>query len=159
MRPAQKFSAAGGLEVGRSYMRSEIPPAFGLQFTTSLWQQGFVLQGEHIFLLVTLDKEGMPEAHRYGDRFLGPDLFEWKSQNRHTQASTAGQAIRHHRERGITVHLFVRKRGKVGSTAAPFVYCGEVDFVDWEGERPITVRWRLRSPLSDERARLFEAQL
>jgi hypothetical protein len=26
----------------------------------------------------------------------------------------------------------------------PFIYCGEVDFVSWEGNRPITVRWRLK---------------
>jgi len=30
-----------------------------------------------------------------------------------------------------------------GGGSAPFVYCGDVDFVDWEGERPITVQWRL----------------
>ena len=97
----------------------------------------------------------MPQQHRYGDRFLGHELFEWKSQNRHNQSSAAGQAIRAHAARGIPVHLFVRKQGKVGTKAAPFVYCGEVDFVDWEGNQPITVRWHLREPLSDEVARLF----
>jgi predicted nucleotidyltransferase component of viral defense system len=34
------------------------------------------------------------------------------------------------------------KRGS-GGGSAPFVYCGEVRFVEWEGEAPITVRWRL----------------
>jgi hypothetical protein len=45
------------------------------------------------------------------------------------------------------VHLFVRRQSKITGRAAPFVYCGEVDFIEWEGERPITVRWQLREPL------------
>ena len=100
----------------------------------------------------------MPEAHRYGDRFLSRDLFEWKSQNRHTQSGKAGTAIEHHAGRGIHVHLLVRKRSKVGSKGAPFIYCGEVDFVDWEGEKPITVHWRLRRRISDRVAELFEVE-
>jgi hypothetical protein len=27
--------------------------------------------------------------------------------------------------------------------AAPFVYCGPVVFESWDGEKPITVRWKL----------------
>jgi hypothetical protein len=45
----------------------------------------------------------------------------------------------------------VRKRGKrANSTAAPFFYCGELVFERWEGERPITVWWRLKVPLGGE---------
>jgi hypothetical protein len=45
--------------------------------------------------------------------------------------------------RPCTVHLFVRRTQKVQGQPASFVYCGEVAFVDWEGDAPITVRWRL----------------
>jgi hypothetical protein len=120
------------------------------------WQRGFVWEGGQIFLLVTLEKEGMPTEHRYSDRFLSRDLFEWMSQNRHTQEASAGQAMRHHVERDIPVHLLVRKEGKVpGGKAAPFIYCGLLNFADWEGEKPITIRWRLQTALSDRIARLF----
>jgi hypothetical protein len=155
MAPLPRVESGAGLEVGRSYMRAEIPPAFGLDFRSTRWQQGFVLENGQIFLLVTLDKSGMPQAHRYGDRFLSRDLVEWKSQNRHTQKSKAGQAIRNHAERGIPVHLLVRKTGKIGGKAAPFIFCGDVHFSDWEGEKPITVRWRLREPLPRRVAELF----
>jgi len=155
MERLPRVESSAGLEVGRSYMRAEIPPAFDLDFKTRLWQQGFVLQGGQIFLLVTLDKSGMPQEHRYGDRFLSRDLFEWKSQNRHTQKSKGGQAIRNHVERGIPVHLLVRKTGKIAGKAAPFIYCGDLQFSEWEGERPITVRWRLREPLPKRVAELF----
>ncbi len=63
--------------------------------------------------------------------------------------------MHNHAGRGISVHLLVRKTGKIGSRAAPFIYCGGVGFVDWEDEKPITVRWRLKEPLSDRLAELF----
>jgi hypothetical protein len=60
--------------------------------------------------------------------------------------------IRDHLARKIAVHLFVRAEKKRGAPSAPLVYCGPVTFVDWVGDSPITVRWRLESPLHD---RLF----
>jgi hypothetical protein len=51
--------------------------------------------------------------------------------------------LRDHRRLGIHVHLFVRPTKKTGQKPTPFVYCGEVNFVSWEGNSPITVRWRL----------------
>jgi hypothetical protein len=89
--------------MGRSYMRADIAPSFGLEFKRRIWEQGFVMEGGHIFPLVTMEKAGMSVGAQYEDRFLGPDRFEWKSQNRHTQESSAGQAIRHHGERGESV--------------------------------------------------------
>jgi superfamily II DNA or RNA helicase/diadenosine tetraphosphate (Ap4A) HIT family hydrolase len=159
MAPLGAVTPPTGVETGRSYMRVEIPAAFGLPFQARKWQQGFVWEGGQIFLLVTLEKAGMPAAHRYSDRFLSPNLFEWKSQNRHTQEGSAGQAMCHHGERAIPVHLLVRKEGKLpDGKAAPFIYCGLVDFVDWEGEKPITIRWKLRTPLSDRIAGSFGVQ-
>jgi hypothetical protein len=43
----------------------------------------------------------------------------------------------------VRVHLFIRKDSKIAGRAAPFIFCGSVKFIDWEGEKPITVRWRL----------------
>jgi hypothetical protein len=131
-------------QLWRRYSREEIPGLFGLPFSTAIWNAGFVVRPGHIFLLVTLDKSGKTPAFQYRDRFLSPDVFQWESQNRTRQADGHGQLIRHHRERDTAVHLFVRKTSKmVGGGSAPFVYCGDVEFVDWEGENPITVRWRL----------------
>lgn len=144
-----------GLVIGRPYMRETIPRAFEMPFIAPVWQQGFVHRDDQVFLLVSLDKTGMAEEHKYGDRFLSRDLFEWESQNRHTQHGKPGQMMRHHVDRGIPVHLLVRKQRKIGQKAAPFVYCGQVEFAAWEGEQPITIRWQLREPLSPDLARLF----
>ena len=157
LAPKETSKEHPGLAVGRSYMRAEIPPNFGLEFHKQKWEQGFVKEGGQIFLLVTMEKKGMPAGAQYEDRFLGSDRFEWKSQNRHTQAGRAGQAMRHHKEREVPVHLLVRKKSKFGSKAAPFVYVGEVEFESWEDERPITVVWRLNEQLSAPLQEMFEA--
>lgn len=134
----------GQLQLWRSYAREEIPPLFGFQFSTAIWNAGFVKRGIDIFLLVTLDKSGHGTEFQYKDRFVSPTEFEWQSQNRTSQESADGQDIQHHRDRGIPVHLFVRAQKKLpGGGAAPFVYCGDVEFVSWRGNKPITVRWRL----------------
>jgi hypothetical protein len=108
-----------------------------------------------MFLLVTLEKGGLEEQFRYRDQFISSGTFQWQSQNQTKQSSGVGQAIRHHRERGIEVYLFVRRHPKSGGRATPFVYCGQLEFVDWDGEQPITVRWRLSNPLSDRLQELF----
>ena len=125
-----------------SYPRQEIAERFGHDYSRN-WGQGVVRRGDEYFLFVTLEKKNLPQQHRYGDRFLSRDLFEWQSQNRTKQESETGQNFRLHAERGITMRLFVRKHSKIDGRGAPFVNCGPVQFVDWEGEGPITIRWRL----------------
>ncbi|TJW67064.1 MAG: DUF3427 domain-containing protein, partial [Mesorhizobium sp.] len=97
-----------------------------------------------LFLLVTLAKEGMSDEHQYADHFLSDEEFSWQSQNATTQNSKRGQMIRSHHALGLHVHLLVRPTKKTGAQPTPFTYCGEVDFAGWEGEAPITVRWKLR---------------
>ena len=58
-----------------------------------------------------------------------------------------GQSLKHHRTDGTRVHLFVRPTGKVGGKTQPFVYCGELEFERWEDDKPITVWWKVRSPV------------
>jgi superfamily II DNA or RNA helicase/diadenosine tetraphosphate (Ap4A) HIT family hydrolase len=135
-------------ELWRPYMREEIPQLFGLKFNMAIWNSGFVQVPGHLFLLVTLKKEGLGEKFKYEDEFLTPDIFKWQSQNRTKQQSPHGELIRGHAEEGCAVHLFVRPHKRVGAKgAAPFTYCGDVDFVSWNGEAPITVHWKLRTPV------------
>ncbi|MEO2177015.1 MAG: DUF3427 domain-containing protein, partial [bacterium] len=138
-----------GAQLWHEYMRAEIPPRFGLQFNTGSWNQGYVVDGDHMFLLVTLDKSGKVEEHQYADKFLDREVFQWVRQNRTKRDSPTGRRIANHESNGMLVHLFVRNQGKKpDGTAAPFVYCGEATFIDWEEDQPITVRWRLVERLS-----------
>ena len=128
-------------------MREDIPPLFGLTFNPAIWNQGFIVADRHVFLLVTLEKGGLNKDHRYEDHFLSVDRFQWQSQNKTKKESRHGQLIQKHSQEGADVHLFVRKRKVLDGMAAPFVYCGSVEFESWEGEQPISVIWRLRRPV------------
>ena len=157
LRPLE--SKGEGPILWHEYMREEIPPEWGYEFNKGRWLQGYVSLDKHIFLLVSLEKAGMQDEHKYEDVFLSSSEFQWVSQNQQAQGGKAGQALRNHKERGIQVHLFVRatrktQRGK----AAPFIYCGDLDFVDWEGSKPITIRWQLQEQVPDYLHRSFGLQ-
>ncbi|MCB9725547.1 MAG: DUF3427 domain-containing protein [Spirochaetaceae bacterium] len=145
-----------GVGLWESYPRQEIAERFGHDHSRN-WGQGVVRRGDEFFLFVTLEKGTLPEAHRYGDRFLSRDLFEWQSQNRTRRESGTGQSFQHHVERGITIRLFVRKHSKINGRGAPFVYCGPVEFVDWEGDQPITIRWKLAESVPESLWAVFES--
>lgn len=138
-----------GLEEWRQYPREAIPALFGLTFNAPVWNQGFVFKDNRVILLVTLDKSTQAKEHRYEDRFEAPDRFQWQSQNKQRRAGTIEQKLARHSELQIPVHLFVRKTSKADGRAAPFLYCGECEFLSWDGDRPITVHWRLRSPVPE----------
>jgi hypothetical protein len=142
-----KVSASQGLQVWGRYLREVIPPAFNLAFSQAIWNAGFVVQDPDVFLLVTLSKDDMNQEHRYVDHFVSDREFAWQSQRRTTQASKHGQLLRNHQSRSHHVHLFVRPTKKTGSKPTPFFYCGQVDFLSWEGEAPISIRWQLREPV------------
>jgi hypothetical protein len=58
-----------------------------------------------------------------------------------------GQSLKNHRAEGTRVHLFVRPTAKIGGKTQAFIYCGELEFERWQGDKPITVWWRLRTPV------------
>jgi superfamily II DNA or RNA helicase/diadenosine tetraphosphate (Ap4A) HIT family hydrolase len=135
---ALRIQAPQGLQIWSRYLREAIAPAFGLAFSQAIWNAGFVVQDPEVFLLVTLAKGDMNTEHRYVDHFVSDREFAWQSQNRTTKASKHGQILSNHRAQGRRVHLFVRPTKKTGSKPTLFIYCGEVDFVSWEGDAPIS---------------------
>ena len=102
-----------------------------------------------MFLLVTLNKTQHNTEHRYEDQFISSTQFQWQSQNRTAQSSKRGTLIQNHAQENANIHLFVRREKLADKKAAPFVYCGQVDFVSCEGEKPITVQWQLREAVPE----------
>ena len=148
-------AVGSGATLWREYMREEIPPLFGLKFSTGSWNQGFIVQGKDVFLLVTLKKDDLQAVHRYEDRFIDAERFHWQSQNRTTRSSLHGRVISG-QVHGFRLHLFVRMEKKRGQKASPFVYCGEVNFETWEGEKPISVVWHLSQAVPERLHRTFD---
>jgi hypothetical protein len=109
---------------------------------------------------VTLNKtlEHYSESTMYKDYPISRELFHWQSMASTRQDSERGRRNLRHVELGITPLLFVRtdRLDHVGETA-PYLFLGPVDCVSFEGERPISITWRLRTPMPAgffERARV-----
>lgn len=139
-------------ELFKRYSREQIPRLFGSEFSEAIWNSGFVVitptEPKHVMLLVTLEKADMAANFQYGDHFVSREVFQWQSQNRTKRSSKHGRLIQDHAVLGVAVHLFIRaKKRRSAGGSAPFMYCGPVRFLEWEGEAPISVRWRLSSPL------------
>lgn len=133
------------LAVGQSFQREEIPPLFGEAFNPGSWNVGHVTLNEkkaHV-LLVTLNKQGKAEEHKYLDHWIDEHHFHWQSQNATTPESKRGREIIEHERLGIAIHLFVRDGKLAGGRAAPFVYHGRVTYESQCGNRPMNVTFRL----------------
>jgi len=138
------------IAMGQSFMREDIPALFGESFNPGSWNVGHVNLSDkkaHV-LLVTLNKQGKSEDHRYLDHWIDDTHFHWQSQNTTTPASKRGQEIIEHQKFGITIHLFVRE-GKLGNgKAAPFIYYGPVRYDSHTGSSPMSVVFELVNPYS-----------
>ncbi|MEY4765496.1 MAG: hypothetical protein RI907_2169 [Pseudomonadota bacterium] len=134
------------LAVGQSFMREEIPSLFGTTFNPGNWNVGHVVladQQAHV-LLVTLNKQGKAAEHRYVDRWIDAQTFQWESQNKTSPESSKGRGLIHHQREGWTVHLFVRDGKLTNGKAAPFTYHGAVNYLKHEGSEPMKVVFQLR---------------
>ncbi len=152
--PGTASFQGGGPELWKNYMRRDIPGLFGAIFHAGSWNAGMVLTGKDLVLLMTLKKGDLAAGNQYEDHFIDPQTFQWHTQSRTTQRSKHGQVIGGGLA-GYRVHLFIRPSRLRDTGAAPFTYCGEISFAEWEGEKPITVTSKLASPVPDHLRRVF----
>lgn len=95
-------------------------------------------------LFVTLDKsEGYHDRIAYHDYAISTDRFHWQTQNSAGPDTPAGQRYLVGAQEGWQFQLFVRARkGDV------YRACGPVLLESAEGNRPMTIIWRLARPLT-----------
>jgi len=78
----------------------------------------------------------------YQDYAISPELFHWQSQSTTRADSETG---RRYRLGGSRVLLFVRDAAKeTGGLTKPYLCLGPAEYVSHEGERPMSIVWRLR---------------
>lgn len=148
MRPLARLQAVVDpleLQVGRSFKREDIPPLFGEAFNPGNWQAGHIVlpaRKAHV-LLVTLNKQGKAEEHRYHDYWIDERTFHWESQNSTGPDNKRGREIIEHEALQISVHLFVRDAKLIGGKAAAFTYYGKVRYRSHERTRPMGVTFEL----------------
>lgn len=105
---------------------------------------GLLVKGNDYFLFIDLHKEeGIDERINYKDKFMSEEYFQWQSPNATKQDSDRGKNIIFNKDRGINLHLFVRKYRELDGKSEPYIYIGKGDTVEYEGEKPITVKIKL----------------
>jgi superfamily II DNA or RNA helicase/HKD family nuclease len=138
------------------YMREDIPPLFGETFSIGNWNTGLVTLARRktLVLLATLGKGGMSAGAHYDDLFEDPGVFRWSSQTSTTRGGKRGKILSGATP-GWTTELFVRPERLRNGRACPFRRAGPVTFLGWEGDAPISVRWRLAAPVPEALRHVF----
>jgi len=105
---------------------------------------GLLANGKEYFLFVDLHKEeDVKESINYKDKFISPQEFQWQSVNNTTQQSERGKDIIFNKQRGVNLHLFIRKYKEIDGKTEPYIYIGKGNVVEYEGNKPITVKMEL----------------
>ncbi|MPM78994.1 hypothetical protein SDC9_126009 [bioreactor metagenome] len=117
---------------------------------------GLLSNGNEYFLFIDLHKEeGIEERINYKDKFLSENYFQWQSPNATKQDSDRGKNIIFNKDRNVNLHLFVRKYKEIDKKAQPYIYIGKGDTVEYEGEKPITVKLKLQNEVPTKIYREF----
>jgi len=83
----------------------------------------------------------------YEDYAISDQLFHWQSQSTTSADSPTGRRYIQHRTLGYTPLLFVREHKTRTGQAAPYAFLGPADYMSHEGSRPMSIVWRLRTPM------------
>ena len=162
-RPTTEIQTSGGapLHLHADYQLDEITAGFGGVSDDGkiLRPQGGVWWSQAAscdLFFVTLEKseKDYSPTTMYNDYPISQTLFYWQSQNRTREESETGRRYIHHAERGSQVLFFVRRRHKDSrGETAPYTFLGPATYVTHQGERPMSMTWRLHHPMPAE---LFE---
>ena len=80
----------------------------------------------------------------YEDYATSEGIFHWQSQSTTSATSPTGRRYIEHRERGYTPLLFVRESHKLDNgLTAPFWFLGPLQYLRHNGDRPMSITWKL----------------
>lgn len=111
---------------------------------------GLITNGREYFLFIDLHKdEDIKESINYKDEFINNRIFQWQTPNNTAQSSERGKNIIYNADRNVNLHLFVRKYEEIDRVVQPYVYIGKGNTIEFEGERPITVKLELEHKMPE----------
>ncbi|QTN38185.1 DUF3427 domain-containing protein [Cryomorphaceae bacterium] len=130
-----------GVILGSGYSKKDLAQIFS-EPNIALVREGiYTLPGtKNTFLFVDLEKEGKEERFHFDDFFQG-EFFHWDSQTtQHPETPLIKEIFSRQRR----VYLFARERRRVKSKTQPFIYCGELEFIEYEKgtSRPVHMVFR-----------------
>jgi hypothetical protein len=98
------------------------------------------------FVNLNKDEKKFTEATRYRDFAMSKDIFNWQSQNKDSEETTAGKRYLSQQTTRHDVLFCVREKSDGGA----FKILGLADYVSHSGNKPIEIQWQLRIPLDVE---------
>lgn len=138
--------------------KQDVAEIFGLEYKEGVWKMpGHVCPkgSDDQFLFVTLNKQQADINYRYHDYFIDKSHFHWQSQNSTTPQNKKGRRIIHSNDSDGHIYLFVKKFQKVGGKVAPFIFCGELNYLRYSDSGPINVEFELVNELSSNLVEIF----
>ncbi|OZB17306.1 MAG: restriction endonuclease subunit R [Marinobacter sp. 34-60-7] len=153
-QPAMPDLSEVPLRLHARYSREQILVGFGattFEHQPPSREGVYVIQDQNVELLfVTLDKneKQFSPTTMYHDYAINERLFHWQSQNSARPDRGKGKDYIQHRTINKRLFLFVREQTKdeYGRTMG-FVNYGEVDYVSHTGSQPMSITWKLRTPM------------
>jgi superfamily II DNA or RNA helicase len=142
------------LRLHASYTRDEILAGFGrlspgvrYSHQAGPWWHA-PANTEVLFITLQKTEAEYSPTTLYRDYALSRELFHWESQNMTRLDSAAGRRYVEQRTNGVRILLAVRESKRdAWDTTRPYVLLGPADYVRHEGERPISLTWRLSNPI------------
>jgi superfamily II DNA or RNA helicase/HKD family nuclease len=98
------------------------------------------------FVNLNKDEKKFTETTRYKDFALSKEVFNWQSQNKDSEESTAGQRYINQRTSQHDVLFCVREKSDGGA----FKVLGLANYLSHKGSKPLEIQWQLRIPLDVE---------
>lgn len=106
------------------------------------------LNTEALFVNLKKSEEDFSPTTMYDDYAINETLFHWQSQNQTTPISDKGKSYIQQEELEKNILLFVREaKTDIDGFTQGYVFLGPANFVDYEGSKPMSIKWLLKEPI------------
>lgn len=112
---------------------------------------GVFSHAHHLFLFIELHKD--EDAIAYKDKFISQQQLQWDSPESSRPDKGRGLSIIQHEDKGLKLHLFIRKFRSIDGVVQPYIYIGEGIYLSHtykESHNPITFQLNLEHVVPTE---------
>jgi len=124
--------------------------ADGTTLGLKTWESDLLCPGRRMYQIDLVDDcTTLRFPTNYEDFAISETLFHWQSQSTTSVGSNTGRRYITHEMGGSEILLFARKeKYDENNITAPYYFLGSASYVSHEGEKPMSIIWRLHKPLS-----------
>jgi superfamily II DNA or RNA helicase/HKD family nuclease len=106
------------------------------------------LKTELLFINLIKSEENFSPTTMYDDYAISESLFHWQTQNSAGPDTPKGLSYIHHKKNNKNILLFIReKKTDEFDQTMGYVFVGSAVYEDHSGSKPMSIRWKLQTPL------------